>query len=112
MTGKNIPQIFPARKTFDSFFTHQIMRMFGKKRSIQPKSSIDRSTFSFLPASQRDAEPECAGNSVPHYGVRRFGPRKINIASLIVRPSSSIVRRSMPKPKPPCGGQPYLKNSR
>ena len=56
MTGKNITQLFPARKTFDSFFAHQIMRMFGKKRSIQLKGSIDRSTFSFLPASQRDAE--------------------------------------------------------
>ena len=45
------------------------------------------------------------------YGFRRVGPRKMNIASLIVMPSSSMVRRSMPRPKPPCGGQPYLKNS-
>ena len=47
-----------------------------------------------------------------HYGFRRFGPRKINMASLMVRPSSSMVSRSTPRPNPPCGGQPYLKNSR
>ena len=39
-------------------------------------------------------------------------PLKMNMASLMFRPSSSMVRRSTPRPKPPCGGQPYLKNSR
>ena len=112
MTGKNITQFFPARKTFDSFFAHQIMRMFGNK-AVYPAKKLNRPlNIQFSPASQRGAESECAGNSASYYGVRRVGPRKINIASLIVRPSSSIVRRSMPKPKPPCGGQPYLKNSR
>ena len=41
-----------------------------------------------------------------NYGVRRFGPRKRNSASLIERPRNSIVIRSIPIPKPPCGGQP------
>ena len=46
------------------------------------------------------------------YGVRRLGPRNRNMHSLMLRPTSSMVRRSTPRPKPPCGGQPYLKNSR
>ena len=46
------------------------------------------------------------------YGVRRLGPRNRNSASLMDWPQSSMVRRSMPRPKPPCGGQPYWKNSR
>ena len=32
-----------------------------------------------------------------------MGPRNRNSASLMVRPHSSMVRRSMPRPKPPCG---------
>ena len=40
------------------------------------------------------------------HGVRRFGPRNRNSASLIESPRNSIVRRSIPSPKPPCGGQP------
>lgn len=46
------------------------------------------------------------------YGVSLTGLRKRNIASLIVSPSKSMVSRSIPKPKPPWGGHPYLKNSR
>ena len=40
------------------------------------------------------------------YGVSLVGPLNINIASLIGRPRSSMVRRSTPMPKPPWGGQP------
>ena len=40
------------------------------------------------------------------YGVMRLGPRNRNMTSLMLRPSSSMVRRSTPKPKPPWGGQP------
>ena len=46
------------------------------------------------------------------YGVSRLGPRNRNIHSLMLRPTSSMVSRSMPRPKPPWGGQPYWKNSR
>ena len=46
------------------------------------------------------------------YGVRRLGPRNRNMHSLMLRPTSSMVSRSMPRPKPPWGGQPYWKNSR
>ena len=40
------------------------------------------------------------------YGVMRLGPRKMNMASLMGMPSSSMVSRSTPRPKPPWGGQP------
>ena len=50
--------------------------------------------------------------ALAYYGFSLSGLRKRNIASFIVSPSSSIVRRSTPRPKPPWGGQPYLKNSR
>ncbi len=46
------------------------------------------------------------------YGLSLSGLRNRNIASLMLSPSSSMVKRSTPRPKPPCGGQPYLKNSR
>ena len=46
------------------------------------------------------------------YGVSRLGPRNRNMHSLMLRPTSSMVSRSMPRPKPPWGGQPYWKNSR
>ena len=40
------------------------------------------------------------------YGVTRLGPRNRNMTSLMGMPSSSMVRRSTPRPKPPWGGQP------
>ena len=48
----------------------------------------------------------------PDYGLSLSGLLKRNIASFIVRPSRSMVSLSTPRPKPPWGGQPYLKNSR
>ena len=49
--------------------------------------------------------PESSLSSIP-YGVSRLGPRKRNSASLMERPRKSMVSRSIPSPKPPCGGQP------
>lgn len=45
----------------------------------------------------------------PYIRIQAIGTRKMNIASLIVKPSSSIVIRSIPMPKPPCGGHPIFK---
>jgi len=46
-----------------------------------------------------------------NYGVNLSGPRNRNIASFKLASSNRfIVIRSSPRPNPPCGGQPYLKN--
>ena len=73
---------------------------------VCPKGA--RTSDVFRPHRCKAAKQLCGGM---RYGFSRFGPRKMNMASLMVMPSSSMVRRSTPRPKPPCGGQPYLKNS-
>ena len=48
-----------------------------------------------------------------YYGFKRFGPLNKNCDSLMVgTPKINIVSLSTPIANPPCGGQPYLKNSR
>lgn len=86
----------------------------SRKKSVLPSIRLPPSGTKDGAAGKRpfSESVRARAHDAGPYGVSLTGLRKRNIASLIVSPSKSMVSRSIPKPKPPWGGHPYLKNSR